>query len=67
MPDISMCADADCPFAVRCYRSPKSDTKPSDFRQAWFLESPRRGDSCDMFWDKDQYFRRRGEDELASS
>ena len=35
MPDIAMCANPNCPLAVDCYRSTKSGTKPSEFRQAY--------------------------------
>jgi hypothetical protein len=52
VPDITMCADHDCPMAKQCYRH---EATPSD-RQPWFAGSPRIGGtprfplgSCDMF------------------
>lgn len=51
MPDIAMCNDKDCPMASRCYRNPESGTKPSEYRQSWFAESPRQPDgSCQHQW-----------------
>ncbi len=50
MPDITMCEDRDCPKRKECYRF---NAKPSEFRQSWFTESPRKKDSleCRMFWE----------------
>ena len=40
-PDISMCAnDETCGLAAKCYRSQKSGTEPSEYRQAWMNFKP---------------------------
>ena len=49
MPDISMCFDVACPKRTTCYRSPMSGTVPNGKYQTWFMESPRKGRSCDYF------------------
>jgi hypothetical protein len=35
MPDITMCGTEDCPLKSRCYRSPASGTRPTEWRQSW--------------------------------
>jgi hypothetical protein len=47
MPDISMCNDYSCPDFDRCYRA---QAKPSEYRQAYFSESPRSMDGCQYLW-----------------
>lgn len=46
MPDIAMCNDYSCPDFERCYRA---QAKPSEYRQAYFMESPRSMDGCQYF------------------
>lgn len=46
MPDITMCDDASCPMKEDCYRY---RAVPSQFRQSYFLDSPREGDKCIEF------------------
>ena len=55
MPDISMCATANCPIKHECYRSEASGTKPSEWRQSWSAFSWRQIEDdgevlCDNFW-----------------
>lgn len=41
MPDISMCStDDNCGVATNCYRSEKSGTKPTEFRQSYMAFKP---------------------------
>lgn len=48
MADISMCDDKDCPMKDKCYRY----TAPENpFRQTYFWSSPRKGNTCEEFWD----------------
>ena len=51
MPDISMCADDECPSRAKCYRSKASGTKPDEYRQA-FADFEREPDDerCADFW-----------------
>lgn len=37
MPDITMCKSQICPRRFTCYRSEESGTKPSEYRQSWFV------------------------------
>lgn len=53
MPDIAMCNDKNCPKAPQCYRNPLSGTRPSELRQSWFAETPRKGDEREHFWGRD--------------
>ena len=46
MADITKCKGKDCPFKEQCYRY----TAPTDEWQSWFVESPIKINSCDMFW-----------------
>jgi hypothetical protein len=50
-PDISMCADDECPSRAECYRHKASGTKPCEYRQAFadFERQPDR-DQCPFFW-----------------
>lgn len=60
MPDITMCDDSTCPMAKDCKRSTKSGTRPSDYMQSWFEESPRNRqlDTCEQYYlvDRNKYF-----------
>ena len=47
MPDISMCNDYSCPKFDKCYRA---QAKPSEYRQSYFMNSPRDKDGCNYFW-----------------
>lgn len=47
MPDIAMCNDYSCPQFDKCYRA---QAKPSEYRQSYFVGSPRSVDGCDYFW-----------------
>jgi hypothetical protein len=37
MPDITCCSSQVCPIRNTCYRNPASGTKPSEYRQAYFM------------------------------
>lgn len=47
MPDITMCKGEGCPIKNHCYRY---TTKPSEFMQSYFKESPWDGERCEMVW-----------------
>ena len=51
MADITMCTDNECPMKETCYRYVAPVSK---YRQAYFLESPKRkkltGYDCDYYW-----------------
>lgn len=47
MADITKCEDKDCPMKESCYRF---TAKAKDFWQSYFMESPRKGNECDMYW-----------------
>jgi hypothetical protein len=49
MPDISMCASETCPLRTLCYRNPAGGTRPSEYRQAWFLNTDEWGEDCRYF------------------
>jgi hypothetical protein len=53
MPDISMCGSETCPLKTKCYRNPASGTKPSEYRQAWFMGLPSEGETCNHYWPRD--------------
>ena len=53
MPDISMCDSETCPLKAECYRNPASGTKPSEYRQAWYLGLLKEGEDCDHYWPKE--------------
>lgn len=44
MPDISMCAHAECPSRKSCYRHAESGTKPTERRQSYMAFEPRKDD-----------------------
>jgi hypothetical protein len=44
--DITMCRDSSCKANLSCKRY---ITAPDKY-QSYFCESPRKGDSCEMFW-----------------
>ena len=48
MADITMCTDEQCSERFRCYRF----TAPwNGYGQSVFMESPRKDDKCDYYWD----------------
>lgn len=49
--DESKCGDDECPFKTDCTRYLDKHGVNAIWR---FTESPRKGDSCDMFWDRNQ-------------
>jgi hypothetical protein len=50
-PDISMCADDECPSRAKCYRSKASGTKPCEYRQAFAdFEREPEDERCGYFW-----------------
>jgi hypothetical protein len=53
MPDITMCGSETCPLKTMCYRNPASGTRPSEYRQAWFLNIDKEGDDCKHYWPKE--------------
>lgn len=52
MPDITMCDNETCPLKTKCYRNKASGTKPSEYRQAWFIwrDEDKEGEDCDYYW-----------------
>ena len=50
-PDISMCADDECPSRAECYRHKASGTVPSEYQQAFtdFQRQP-KDQRCPQFW-----------------
>jgi hypothetical protein len=51
MPDISMCADDECPSRAKCYRSKASGTVPSEYQQAFTdFEREPEDERCGDFW-----------------
>jgi len=51
MPDISMCADDECPSRAECYRSKASGTVPSEHQQAFTdFQRPPANQQCSQFW-----------------
>jgi hypothetical protein len=51
MPDISMCADDDCPSRAKCYRHKASGTVPHVSWQAFTdFQRPPEADKCLQFW-----------------
>ena len=47
MADITMCRDDKCPQKDKCYRY---TAPPNEYRQAYFVYSPKKMDGCPMFW-----------------
>ena len=50
MSDISMCDSPTCLLRDSCYRNPDSGTKPSEFRQSWFVGPAAEGLDCKYYW-----------------
>ena len=51
MPDISMCADDDCPTRHKCRRHKASGTVPDQYRQAFAnFEREPEDERCGDFW-----------------
>lgn len=51
MADITMCLGTGCPHKETCYRF---TAKPSEYRQAYFMEAPIKEGKCDMYWGENQ-------------
>ena len=49
MVDITMCNDDSCKLKTLCYRNKQSGTEITQYRQSFFVESPRDNDQCDYF------------------
>lgn len=49
MPDITMCANDDCPLSEGCYRNPFSGTNPNPLRQSWSRFTADEDGECDHF------------------
>lgn len=48
MPDISKCANENCPSKMKCFRY---TAKPNEYRQSYADFSPNEGeDRCEYFW-----------------
>lgn len=47
MADITMCDDRACPDRGVCYRA---QAPANEYRQAYFMTSPRDGVHCTFFW-----------------
>ena len=50
MPDISMCDSKTCPLKTKCYRNEASGTKPTEYRQAYFMGLATEGEDCIYYW-----------------
>jgi hypothetical protein len=50
MPDISMCDSETCLLKTKCYRNPASGTRPTEYRQAWFIGLAKEGEDCNRYW-----------------
>ncbi len=48
MPDITKCEGVECETRSTCYRY---TSKPSKYRQAYFLETPTINGECEHYWD----------------
>lgn len=48
MPDISMCADEDCPSKLKCYRFM---ARPDQYRQSYAAFQHDKTGKCKMFWE----------------
>lgn len=46
MPDITMCDDKKCHLKNKCYRFMAT---PSEYRQSYFAETPRKDYECEHF------------------
>jgi ssDNA-binding Zn-finger/Zn-ribbon topoisomerase 1 len=46
MPDITKCADHECPKKKFCFRY----RSKANENQSWFMVSPRYGMTCEEFW-----------------
>ena len=46
MPDITMCKDVEC---SKKYKSYRFMAIPSEYRQAYFVGTPREGKECEYF------------------
>ena len=59
MPDITMCADENCPLSISCYRSKQSGTRPHE-RQSWdhFYRPPDNHFMPECAWYIEAYDRR---------
>jgi hypothetical protein len=53
MPDITMCGSETCPLKANCYRNPASGTKPSEYRQSWFMGLDKEGEECEHYWPRE--------------
>lgn len=51
MADITMCLGTDCPHKETCYRF---TAKPSEYRQAYFMEAPIKEGKCEYYWGENQ-------------
>lgn len=54
MPDISMCANRECPLRETCYRYV---AKPNEYRQSYAKFEPTNETSCEHYTSKDGYGR----------
>ena len=50
-PDITKCLGTDCPHKETCYRY---TAKPSEYRQAYFMEAPIKEGKCEYYWGENQ-------------
>lgn len=59
MADITMCRDNECPMRGDCYRK----LAPiNEYRQAFFIASPREGDKCTYHWPMEDRINRNPKD-----
>lgn len=52
MPDISMCANKDCPLKENCYRF---TAKPSEYQSYAEFQIDDESGECSGFWDNFRY------------
>ena len=51
MPDISMCANEECPLKEKCYRY---TSEPDKYLQSYGDFKPDENGECEYFWDTEQ-------------
>lgn len=50
IPDISMCPSRLCTVRNNCYRNIDSGTKPTEYRQSYFINAPGDDFNCRYYW-----------------
>lgn len=60
MPDITMCANDDCPHAETCHRNPAGGTTPHPTYQSWSRFTPDEDGDCDYYSEAWPHLARKG-------